>query len=148
MGAPKPVVDFHTAEHGDGRRPHLGDAVLEGSHEALEELGLEGVLAPGQGHRGQRAVERRADPPVVVHRRLDERGDARGAVALEQRHGDGELAQRRQEHVDVLVGEELGLDDVEERALRLREPVWNSNLQPDFNVRVCDGFDASSSAVL
>ena len=27
-------------------------------------------------------------------------------------------------------------------------PVWNSNLQPDFNVRICDSFDASSSAVL
>ena len=26
--------------------------------------------------------------------------------------------------------------------------VWNSNLQPDFNVRRCDSFDASSSAVL
>ena len=26
--------------------------------------------------------------------------------------------------------------------------VWNSNLQPDFNVRICDSFDASSSAVL
>ena len=29
-----------------------------------------------------------------------------------------------------------------------RAPAWNSNLQPDFNVRVCDLFDASSSAVL
>jgi len=28
------------------------------------------------------------------------------------------------------------------------EAVWKSNLQPDFNVRVCDRFDASSSAVL
>jgi hypothetical protein len=27
-------------------------------------------------------------------------------------------------------------------------PVWNSNLQPDFNVSVRDSFDASSSAVL
>ena len=27
-------------------------------------------------------------------------------------------------------------------------PVWKSNLQPDFNVRVCDRFDAISSAVL
>ena len=27
-------------------------------------------------------------------------------------------------------------------------PAWHSNLQPDFNVRICDGFDASSSAVL
>ena len=26
--------------------------------------------------------------------------------------------------------------------------VWNSNLQPDFNVSVCDTFDASSSAML
>ena len=26
--------------------------------------------------------------------------------------------------------------------------VWNSNLQPEFNVRVCDIFDATSSAVL
>ena len=26
--------------------------------------------------------------------------------------------------------------------------VWNSNLQPDFNVSICDSFDASSSAVL
>ena len=25
---------------------------------------------------------------------------------------------------------------------------WNSNLQPEFNVRICDSFDASSSAVL
>ena len=29
-----------------------------------------------------------------------------------------------------------------------REPAPNSNLQPDFNVSVCDGFDATSSAVL
>ena len=28
------------------------------------------------------------------------------------------------------------------------EPVWKSNLQPDFNVSVCDSFDARSSAVL
>jgi hypothetical protein len=27
-------------------------------------------------------------------------------------------------------------------------PVWNSNLQHDFNVRICDSFDASSSTVL
>ena len=26
--------------------------------------------------------------------------------------------------------------------------VWNSNIQPDFNVNICDTFDASSSAVL
>ena len=30
----------------------------------------------------------------------------------------------------------------------MRVAVWNSNLQPDFNVRVCDRFDASSFAVL
>jgi hypothetical protein len=36
-----------------------------------------------------------------------------------------------------------------ERAVRLEYPaVWNSNLQPDFNVHICDSFDASSSAVL
>jgi hypothetical protein len=28
------------------------------------------------------------------------------------------------------------------------QPAWNSNLQPDFNVSVCDRFDATSSAVL
>ena len=28
------------------------------------------------------------------------------------------------------------------------EAVWNSNLQLDFNARICDSFDASSSAVL
>ena len=27
-------------------------------------------------------------------------------------------------------------------------PVWKSNLQPDFNVRACDRFDATLSAVL
>jgi hypothetical protein len=27
-------------------------------------------------------------------------------------------------------------------------PAWTSNLQPDFNVRICDSFDASSLAVL
>jgi hypothetical protein len=27
-------------------------------------------------------------------------------------------------------------------------PAWKSNLQPDFNVRVCDRFDARLSAVL
>ena len=27
-------------------------------------------------------------------------------------------------------------------------PVWKSNLQPDFNMRVCDRFDARLSAVL
>ena len=26
--------------------------------------------------------------------------------------------------------------------------VWNSNLQPDFNLSICDSFDANSSAVL
>ena len=34
------------------------------------------------------------------------------------------------------------------RQQRLRGPVWKPNLQPDFNVRVCDSFDATSSAVL
>ena len=34
------------------------------------------------------------------------------------------------------------------RQQRLRGPVWEPNLQPDFNVRVCDSFDAISSAVL
>jgi NAD(P)-dependent dehydrogenase (short-subunit alcohol dehydrogenase family) len=29
-----------------------------------------------------------------------------------------------------------------------QHPVWKSNLQPDFNVRVCDRFDARLSAVL
>ena len=29
-----------------------------------------------------------------------------------------------------------------------QETVWNSNLQPDFNVSVCDIFDAISLAVL
>ena len=29
-----------------------------------------------------------------------------------------------------------------------RQPVWKSNIQPDFNVRICDSFDASTSAVL
>jgi hypothetical protein len=28
------------------------------------------------------------------------------------------------------------------------EPAWNSNLRLDFNVSVCDGFDARSSAWL
>jgi hypothetical protein len=37
-----------------------------------------------------------------------------------------------------------GLRQPERRA----EPVWNSNLQTDFNVRVRDSFDATSSAVL
>ncbi|KAK7241758.1 glutathione S-transferase [Aureococcus anophagefferens] len=27
-------------------------------------------------------------------------------------------------------------------------PVWKSNLQPDFNVRACERFDATLSAVL
>ena len=29
-----------------------------------------------------------------------------------------------------------------------RDAVWNSNLQPDFKMSVCDSFDANSSAVL
>ena len=29
-----------------------------------------------------------------------------------------------------------------------RGAVWKSNLQPDFNLSVCDGFDASSSSML
>ena len=33
------------------------------------------------------------------------------------------------------------------RQQRLRGPVWKPNLQPDFNVSVCDSFDAISSAV-
>ena len=36
----------------------------------------------------------------------------------------------------------------ERRAADERAPAWNSTLQPDFNVRVRDSFDASSSAVL
>ena len=34
------------------------------------------------------------------------------------------------------------------RGVRASIPVWKSNLQPDFNVLVCDRFDASSSDVL
>ena len=33
-------------------------------------------------------------------------------------------------------------------SLRARKAVWKPNLQPDFNVRVCDRFDARFSAVL
>jgi hypothetical protein len=84
-----------------------------------------------------------------------------------------EVARRGPRGVDALglrgLGAEVGEDDDEGaeqrgdddlgrvvRARGLREvrderveaPVWKSNLQPDFNVRVCDSFDASSSAVL
>jgi hypothetical protein len=33
-------------------------------------------------------------------------------------------------------------------AAAVARPVWKSNLQPDFNVRVCDRFDARFSTVL
>ena len=37
--------------------------------------------------------------------------------------------------------------DARRRMAGMRGSAWKSNLQPDFNVSVCDIFDASSSAV-
>ena len=54
----------------------------------------------------------------------------------------GEAARERRRRVGA-VGGRRAL----ERVAELR-PAWNSNLQPDFNVSVCDFFDASSSVVL
>ena len=43
----------------------------------------------------------------------------------------------------------LGVDDGDSAwGSRSFKAVWKSNLQPEFNVGVCDSFDASSSAVL
>ena len=45
-------------------------------------------------------------------------------------------------------GARTDLDVIGDYGSPPRKRVWESNLQPDFNVRVCDSFDASSSAVL
>ena len=45
-------------------------------------------------------------------------------------------------------GARTDLDVIGDYGSPPRKRVWESNLQPDFNVRVCDSFDASSSTVL
>ena len=79
-----------------------------------------------------------------VARRLEARVEEGEAVGVDDR---------------VLVRDGQGLVGRARRRQRLRrpdavavgrivEPVWKSNIQPDFNVRVCDSFDARSSVVL
>ena len=41
-----------------------------------------------------------------------------------------------------------GVDDIRDLMGLEREPVWQSNLQPDFNVSVFECFDTRTSAVL
>jgi hypothetical protein len=62
------------------------------------------------------------------------REDGRAGADAERGHG-----QRRRG---------AGAREEDRRVGHAREPVWNSNIQPDFNVRVRDSFDAISSAVL
>ena len=57
------------------------------------------------------------------------------------RHAEAAEEAHEREGADVVGGHAA-------RVAVLHGPVWNSNLQPDFNVSVCDSFDAISSAVL
>jgi len=83
------------------------------------------LLEPGHVHRR----------PAALPRRL------RVAVAPEAEPGAGPRA--------VVARGRARVERFPEPRVRVRrEPVWNSNLQPDFNVRVCDSFDATFSAVL
>ena len=123
-------------------------------------------------HVGPDALARRAPRLVRVEQRAARRGDGRGqAVAADEDPvlGAPLLAQdvqqpprdgRERGHAgrrDGVGPERLRrrgderLDERGRRAARLRgahEPVWKSNLQPDFNVRVIELIAPYSSAVL
>ena len=74
------------------------------------------------------------------------------AVDAARREVDAAAERIYRASVGTIAAPDEAVEDASERATsggRLSLPaVWKSNLQPDFNVRVCDSFDASSSTVL
>jgi hypothetical protein len=95
----------------------------------------------------------RAEHLAVVRREDDD--DAAAVAALEVvdgvEHGP-ELRVAVPQRVEVVVQEALVLrvrrEVAEARVDDRLVPAWNSNLQPDFHVRVFERFDTSSSALL
>ena len=86
---------------------------------------------------------------------VERREDGRAAGALDDVAPPGGEDGVEVREAELLLVADLLLLELRGLALRgrlglarLREPVWKSNLQHDFNVRVCDSFDASSSALL
>ena len=72
-----------------------------------------------------------------------------GARAAEGRRGlEGRAARLRQQRRHGVGAPERRAQRVRERARAGLVACVEFNLQPDFNVRICDSFDASSSAVL
>ena len=111
---------------------------------------------------GKCGLEFRNDDPGAATRLVGARVDSERAQKLWLR-ASPELAQQR-----VLGAEYADAADAAAAIVRLQrwvracarrrmlvralnnmhEPVWKPNLQPDFNVRICDSFDASSLTVL
>ena len=149
-------IELHLAGHGAAgplprRRPHAAVAAARGVG-----VGLRGRVLPVRGLR-ELAVPRRRRPAS----RDDARGLSTGtSVGDGCSHGadvrigmekDGPAAWCEASPPKLWRGEQLGdrsraCGDAGWRPESLA--VWNSNLQPDFNVRICDSFDASSSDVL
>ena len=86
----------------------------------------------------------RVRDPAALRRALA--AAPRDAVFVESRSFPAGGAPLRAGPVDARRRPPLPLD-LADLAAQLR-PVWNSNLQPDFNVRVFECFDTSTSAVL
>ena len=97
------------------------------------------VVVAVDGGRGHLAPVARLLGVLVVVRREDEGAEEQ----RQQRVADGHA------RVD---GDEVALPEVDAQEHRGHladpRPVWKPNIQSDFNVSVCDSFDASSSAVL
>ena len=83
--------------------------------------------------------------PAAVAAAVAAAGERRGALAF----GGGDRAVYGAFCAAVAAVAKRATSDVGELlVLASSRPVPNSNLQPDFNVSICDGFDAISSAVL
>ena len=109
----------------------------------VREAGREDRRVAAPGPEAVAAVE--VEEPVAVRERVREEAVLEGRAEDVGLRAAGELD---------LVGPEGGERRVavaavrEVRVRRDAVPVWKSNLQSEFNVRVCDSFDASSLAVL
>ena len=109
-------------------------------------------LAGDAARRGSRGVAR-AEGAGAIDGVEDVRvREEREQVVEEQLHLDDErdlgVPRRELQHGEQVEGLLLARQVVLEPQELERLPVWKSNLQPDFNVRICDRFDARFSAVL
>ena len=125
--------DKETAEHdlAEARAAHAQQESALAATEALRREHAEGERDEARRERDfwrQRAEE--------IDRRLDGAVRERDKAIVALDVGDRARARDR----DDARGERRAADE--------RAAVWNSTLQPAFNVRVRDRFDASSSAVL